>query len=155
MGTEQDLTGPALSPDACWALMRSAETGRLAVIVNGEPDIFPVNFVVDHGTLVFRTAPGTKRSAALDGPRVAFEGDGLDAETDQAWSVVIKGHAEEVTHLYELLDTTALPLFPWHTGPKHHLIRVIVDEITGRRFSITDRANWYMPLVDAPHSAPE
>jgi nitroimidazol reductase NimA-like FMN-containing flavoprotein (pyridoxamine 5'-phosphate oxidase superfamily) len=155
LGTEQDWSGPALSADACWALMRSVETGRLGVTVNGEPDIFPVTFLVDHGTVVFRTAPGTKRSAALNSPRVAFEADGLDAATGQAWSVVVKGRAEAVQQLHELLDTTALPLYPWHTSPKHHLIRVVVEEITGRRFVIAERARWYMPLVDAPRSAPE
>jgi len=130
------------------------ETGRLGVTSDGHPDIFPVNFLVDHGTVVFRTAPGTKMTAALNAP-VAFEADGVDPEANQAWSVVVKGHAEEVRKLYDLLDTTALPLFPWHTSPKHHLLRIVVDQITGRRFAIADRANWYMPLLDAPRSAPE
>jgi nitroimidazol reductase NimA-like FMN-containing flavoprotein (pyridoxamine 5'-phosphate oxidase superfamily) len=154
MGTGQGQIGSDLSTAACWALLRSVETGRLGVTSNGEPDIFPVNFVVDHGTLVFRTATGAKMTAALSG-RVAFEADGLDPAANQAWSVVIKGRAEQVKKLYELLDTTALPLFPWHTSPKHHLIRIVVEEITGRRFAIADRASWYMPLVDAPRSAPE
>lgn len=155
IGTEQDWSDLTLSPYACWALMRSVETGRLGVTVNGEPDIFPVNFLVDHGTVIFRTASGTKRSAAINGPRVAFEADGLVAATGQAWSVVIKGHAEAITQLHELVGTTALPLYPWHTGPKHHLIRIVAEEITGRRFSIAERASWYMPLVGAPRSAPE
>jgi nitroimidazol reductase NimA-like FMN-containing flavoprotein (pyridoxamine 5'-phosphate oxidase superfamily) len=155
MGTEHDQNGLELSAAACWALLRSVETGRLGVVVNGEPDIFPINFIVDHGTIVFRTAPGTKLTAALSGPRVVFEADALDPVAQQAWSVVIKGHAEEVTQLHELLDTTTLPLFPWHASPKHHLIRIAVDQITGRRFSIADRGSWYMPLVDAPRSAPE
>lgn len=155
MGTEHDQSGLELSTAACWALLRSLETGRLGVVVNGEPDIFPINFIVDHGTIVFRTAAGRKLTAALSGSRLAFEADGTDPVAEQAWSVVIKGRAEEVTQLYELLDTTALPLFPWHAGPKHHLIRITVEEITGRRFSIADRASWYMPLVDVPRSAPE
>ncbi len=155
MGTEHDGSGLDLTADACWALLRTAETGRLGVVADGEPDIFPVNFIVDHGTVVFRTAPGAKMTAALSGPRVAFEADGADPAAGQAWSVVLKGRAEEVTQLHELLDTTALPLFPWHLGPKHHLIRIAVEEITGRRFSIADRDAWYMPLVDAPRSAPE
>src|ERR1700712_3636619 len=145
MGTEQPGGGADLPPDACWALLRSVETGRLGVTSNGDPDIFPVNFVVDRGTVVFRTAAGATMTAALSG-RVAFEADGLDPEANQAWSVVIKGRAEAVKKLYELLDTTALPLFPWHPSPKHHLIRIVVEEITGRRFAIADRASWYMPL---------
>src|SRR4051794_39359108 len=53
-----------LTVDACWALLRAADIGRLAVVVGDRPEIFPVNFVVDHGTVVIRTAPGTKLAAA-------------------------------------------------------------------------------------------
>ena len=40
----------------------------------------PVNFVVEHGNVVFRTAEGTKLAAAVLGTAVAFEVDGYDAE---------------------------------------------------------------------------
>ena len=46
----------------------SAQVGRLAVSIKEQPDIFPINFVVDHGTVVFRTAEGTKLAAAVLGP---------------------------------------------------------------------------------------
>jgi hypothetical protein len=36
-------------------LLRSAEVGRLAVSVADHPDIFPINYLVDHGTIVFWT----------------------------------------------------------------------------------------------------
>src|SRR6476619_2758028 len=45
-----------LSVSESWSLVRSAPVGRLAVVVDGRPEIFPLNHVVDHGTLVFRTA---------------------------------------------------------------------------------------------------
>src|SRR4028118_1332365 len=56
-----------LGPSDCWAMLRTVDVGRLAVVVDGAPDIFPVNFVVDHGTVVFRPAPGTKLGAARQG----------------------------------------------------------------------------------------
>ena len=31
-----------LAPNACWALLRSAEVARLAVLVDHHPDIFPI-----------------------------------------------------------------------------------------------------------------
>ena len=31
---------------------------------DGEIEIFPVNFIVDHGSIVFKTAAGTKLSLA-------------------------------------------------------------------------------------------
>ena len=36
----------------CLELLRESDVGRLAVVVEGGPEIFPVNFVVDHGLRV-------------------------------------------------------------------------------------------------------
>ena len=69
--------------------------GRLAVSILERPDIFPVNHVVDHGRIVFRTAAGTKLAAAVLGRAVAFEVDGYDSVAGEAWSVVVKGRARE------------------------------------------------------------
>jgi uncharacterized protein len=32
-----------------------------------------------------------------------------------------------------------LPLFPWHTSAKPHIIRIEPDQVTGRRFRVADR----------------
>ena len=124
-----------LSVSESWSLVRSAPVGRLAVVVDGRPEIFPLNHVVDHGTLVFRTAEGTKLSGTV-GHEVAYECDGLDPTGTLAWSVVIKGHAHEVTKLHESLDSLELPLVPWHSGPKPRIVRVQPDEVQGRRFPV-------------------
>ena len=92
-----------LSASDSWALLRQARVGRLALIVDGHPDIFPVNHVVDRGTVVFRTAAGTKFAEAV-GHTVAFEVDGYDLRTASAWSVVVKGTAQEVIRLYDVMD---------------------------------------------------
>lgn len=124
-----------LSVSESWSLVRSAPVGRLAVVVDGRPEIFPLNHVVDHGTLVFRTAEGTKLSGTV-GHEVAYEVDGLDPTGTLAWSVVIKGRAHEVTKLHEALESLELPLFPWHSGPKPRIVRVQPDEVQGRRFPV-------------------
>jgi nitroimidazol reductase NimA-like FMN-containing flavoprotein (pyridoxamine 5'-phosphate oxidase superfamily) len=41
--------------------------------------VFPVNYVLDRHTVVFRTEPGTKLHAAARGSRVCFEVDRADA----------------------------------------------------------------------------
>lgn len=130
-----------LDEDLCWNLLRSADVGRLAVAIKDQPDIFPVNFVVDHGTVVFRTAEGTKLAAAVLGRAVAFEVDGLDREVGEAWSVVIKGKATELHRMIEIFEATDLPLFPWLTSPKPRFVRIVPESITGRSFrhSATDR----------------
>jgi len=125
-----------LSVSESWSLVRSVPMGRLAVVVEGKPEIFPLNHVVDHGTLVFRTAEGTKLAGTID-QAVAYEADGVDAGGAVAWSVVIKGHAREVARLHESIDSLDLPLFPWHSGPKPRVIRIEPEEVQGRRFNVT------------------
>jgi hypothetical protein len=51
----------------CWAMLRTVSVGRLAVLADGRPDIFPINYTVDGGTLVFRTGEGTKLAGASKG----------------------------------------------------------------------------------------
>ena len=131
-----------LEANQSWALLRSSEVGRLAVSIGNHPDIFPVNFVVDHGTVVFRTAEGTKLAAAVLGTAVAFEVDGYDADAGEAWSVVIKGRAVEIERMQDVFDALELPLFPWHASPKHRFVRIEPDDVSGRRFDVVDRQAW-------------
>ena len=123
-----------LAVNSCWDLLRDAGVGRLAVWVEDHPDIFPINFVVDHGTLVFRSAEGTKVAGALTDVPVAVEIDGYDEPAGKAWSVVVKGRAHEVKELDDMLDAIGLPLFPWHAAPKPRFVRIEPVEVTGRRF---------------------
>jgi uncharacterized protein len=127
-----------LDRQTCWQLVAGEQVGRLAVSVDQHPELFPVNYAVDEATIVFRTAEGTKLSALFVDSAVAFEVDGHDADTGTAWSVVIKGHAAEVP-MQDLLDDLAFPLFSWTPTPKPRFMRVVPDEITGRRFHIVQR----------------
>ena len=106
-----------LDTHRCLELLRTAEVGRLAVSISDHPDIFPINYVVDHGTVVFRSADGTKLAGVLLGRGVAFEVDGYDAGAGEAWSVVIKGYAVEIEQMHQYFDALDLPLFPWHVVP--------------------------------------
>jgi nitroimidazol reductase NimA-like FMN-containing flavoprotein (pyridoxamine 5'-phosphate oxidase superfamily) len=128
-----------LSEHECLDLLRSVEVGRLAIAIMNLPEIYPVNFIVDRGTVVFRTAEGTKLAGAVLGPGVAFEVDGYDVEHGTAWSVLVKGQAVEIDKMEEVFAAADLPLFPWHKGPKHRFVRIEPTEITGRRFRVTGR----------------
>jgi uncharacterized protein len=157
MAADEPGPGPGvthLEANACWALLRSHEVGRLAVLIDDRPEIFPINYVVDHGTVVFRTAEGTKLIGAVQRD-VAFETDGYEPGTGDAWSVVVKGRAEEISRVQELLDTADLPLFPWHAASKQRFVRIVPDEIDGRRFRVVSPENWRTPWTEAPKSAPE
>lgn len=125
-----------LTPEQCWELVGQVEVGRMAVAVAGDVDIFPINFAIDDGAIVFRTAEGTKLVEIVLAGRVAFEVDGYEPEHGRAWSVVLKGHAENLERFDDLYHAQELPLFPWNASPKERFVRLRPDRITGRRFTV-------------------
>ena len=133
--TTSPPTTDVLPEAECWNLLRQGVIGRLAVTTDDGPDIFPINYVVDHGSIVFRTAAGRKLSWSA-GQAVAFEVDGYDDGDATAWSVVVHGRGREIRETDEAIDALALPLFPWHSGPKPRFMRVEVAEVTGRRLHV-------------------
>ncbi len=127
-----------LDEAACWALLRDTAVGRLAVDNGGRPDIFPINFLVDDQSIVFRTGAGTKLAAAVLMHHVAFEIDGYLPAERVAWSVVVKGRANQIERMQDVFDAQDLPLFPWVASEKPDFVRVHADEVTGRRFHVVD-----------------
>jgi nitroimidazol reductase NimA-like FMN-containing flavoprotein (pyridoxamine 5'-phosphate oxidase superfamily) len=133
----------------CWRLLRGVSLGRLAVWVEDQPELFPLNFRTDQETIVFRTGPGTKFSAALQGKLVALEADGVNSRTNAAWSVVVKGHAAEVEQTEEFRTNVGQLLFPWSPGSKDRFVRITPTAITGRRFTIALPQTWEINLDNA------
>lgn len=129
-----------LAEDECWRLLESATVGRLAVAPGGRPDIFPVNFLAINGTLVFRTAEGSKLTSVAVNHAVALEIDGYEPETNQAWSVVVSGTARPVTSDDDAAVLEELPLTPWHATPKHHFVEIVPIKVTGRKFLAEGRS---------------
>ncbi len=128
-----------LSESECWQLLRSVDVGRIAMATDdGSVEIFPINFVVDHGTIVFRTAAGTKLTRAAKAEEVGFEADDSDLEGDGvAWSVVVRGPAETIDGGDELFDAFELDLRPWHASNKPYFVRLVPRMTSGRRFVVT------------------
>lgn len=143
---------PSSDDRECWALLRSTPVGRLAVIMANNPEIFPVNHIVDHGTVVFRTDKGTKLAGVTLHPVVAFEADGYDAESGTAWSVVVKGRAEQVHDRVELMQTLFLPLSPWHQGQKPYFVRIVPDRLSLVRFAVAAPAGWPAAMPTRGHT---
>ena len=59
-----------LRPAVCWSLLAGERIGRLGVLVDSAPEIYPVNFAVDDETIVFRTDPGSKLRGLVRSPSV-------------------------------------------------------------------------------------
>jgi uncharacterized protein len=123
-----------LSEDECWSLLSSMSLGRIVTILGGKSEIFPVNFVTQRRTVLFRTAQGTKLYSAVMGDWVAFEADYHDPELTYGWSVIVKGTAHLLSATADLLDAEEAPLRPWIATLKPIYVRVVAMEITGRRF---------------------
>ena len=121
-----------LSEDESWGLLSSMSLGRVVTILGQQPEIFPVNFVTQRRTVLFRTAQGTKLYSAVMGDRVAFEAD--DHTVAEGWSVIIKGRAHLLLATAEILEAEEAELLPWTATLKPLYVRVLAMEITGRRF---------------------
>ena len=115
-----------------WARLRGLSFGRLAVSLDGQPDIFPVNFLANENTILIRTEPGTKVDDIARNPHVAFEADA--AGDDAAWSVVVKGVAVRIDESQARANAEHSPLWSWAPGSKHLFLRIAPTEVTGRLF---------------------
>jgi uncharacterized protein len=118
-------------------LLGGCTIGRVAVTMGGLPAVFPVNFVLVDGDIVFRTGEGTKLAAALRHAVVGFEVDSIDQTYHQGWSVLALGRAEEITDESDLGAIERAPLAPWVQGRRDHVVRIHPEFVSGRRISGT------------------
>ena len=70
--------------ERCMELLAAVPVGRVSFFADGEIVVLPVNHVMDGPDPVFRTARGSKLSAAEGLNVVAFEADGYDERTRTA-----------------------------------------------------------------------
>lgn len=121
-----------LNDDESWHLLASMSLGRLVTVIDGQPEIFPVNYVVQQRSVLFRTAEGTKLLSLVMNTRVAFEAD--DHGLEGGWSVIVKGHAHPLDGRAEIEQAERAQLLPWIPTVKLRYVRVDAWEIAGRRF---------------------
>ncbi|UBH05286.1 pyridoxamine 5'-phosphate oxidase [Leucobacter sp. Psy1] len=129
-----DAHGPIthLETSESWERLRSQHLGRIVTRVGDVVDIFPVNYVVDGESIVFRTAEGGKLAELTVNENVLFEVDDYDAL--QAWSVVVRGTAQRLEQGEEIADAEDLPLRPMAPTLKTNFVRITATEVTGRQF---------------------
>ena len=117
-----------LTERECLELLGAEEFGRIGLVVQGRPEIFPVNYALDGaGCVVFRTSAGMKLASAVNHD-VVFEVDRTERGMKSGWSVIVHG----VAHHTEVVLPGIRPLAPWlHDKP--YLIRITRHSVTGRR----------------------
>ena len=124
-----------LTKAECFELLANEHLGRVAVVDDRGPVVFPVNFVLDRHTVVFRTEQGTKLHAAARGSRVCFEVDRADEAARAGWSVIVRGEITEMTDRAELERLRGLPLQAWAPGSRDRYVRILPAVLTGRRIA--------------------
>lgn len=129
-----ELSEPVLvmSDDECWERLATQEVGRIVTRIADRVDIFPVNYVVDDGSLLMRTAQGSKLFELTVNDEVLFEVDGHDDA--HAWSVVVRGRAHALDTSAEVEHADSLGLRPWIPTLKHVYVRIVPESMSGRSF---------------------
>jgi nitroimidazol reductase NimA-like FMN-containing flavoprotein (pyridoxamine 5'-phosphate oxidase superfamily) len=122
-----------LTEEDAMELLSAAEVGRVGVTIGAMPAIFPVNYRVIDGAIVFRTAAGSKLNAATAGAVVAFEVDDFDRTDRTGWSVLAVGRAEVVQDGHMALKTIAAHLAPYADGWRASIVRIEPTFVSGRR----------------------
>ena len=80
----------------CLRLISPGGIGRIAFTGRYGLTVLPVNYIVDGGTIVYRTTPDSVIAAPV-GTEVAFEVDYVNEHLSQGWSVLLVGAAEHIT----------------------------------------------------------
>jgi len=122
-----------LPEEECLDLLRVGTVGRIGVTMGALPAIFPVNYGLLDGDVVFYTGDGVKLRAALEGAVVAFEVDHIDVAGRAGWSVMIVGLADDVTDPMELAAVGGLGIVPLAGGDRSHAVRIRSHFVSGRR----------------------
>jgi nitroimidazol reductase NimA-like FMN-containing flavoprotein (pyridoxamine 5'-phosphate oxidase superfamily) len=132
---EQDIGLMTLGESECWALVEANDVGRLAIIVNGRPEVFPVNYMAREGAVVFRTASGTKLEYG-QGSHCCFEVDDWNDRTGAGWSVMVQGVLTDITDATDAQAESLrqLSVYPLAPGRHDHVVVLIADRVSGRRF---------------------
>jgi uncharacterized protein len=131
MVTTEESPVEELSVEECWELLDLEEFGRLAYRLVEEVHLVPINYAVDAGTLLFRTASGNKLLAAALHSDVAFEIDWHDDRA--AWSVVVRGELRRLNE-DEQHRVDGLQMQSWVPTPKYDVVELRPVSVTGRRF---------------------
>jgi len=122
-----------LTEDEARGLLAMGEVGRIGITLGALPAIFPVNYRMIDGSIVFRTAPGSKMSAAAEGAVVAFEVDDYQLANRSGWSVLAVGRAEVIHDLAMSFKVLDARLEPMVDGTRTTIVRIEPTFISGRR----------------------
>ncbi|WP_377267669.1 helix-turn-helix domain-containing protein [Peterkaempfera sp. SMS 1(5)a] len=133
-GRAQAASHPALAQldqRECREHLGHRGVGRVALSTSEGPTVFPVNYAMVEGAIVYRTTPGGPAAAAVD-HEVCFEVDQVDDVLSQGWSVLVVGHAERIADAEAVQRPTDPALSSWAGGARDLWVRIVPTRISGR-----------------------
>lgn len=132
MGTTEDRS-IVLDDVTARQLLGSVRVGRVALPDDPSPTVLPVDHVVHEGIVLFRTVEGAKLDAAEARGPASFQADGVDPSHGTGWSVLVRGHLQEVSEPTADQRAAIDRLHPMVGGERPHLVALTIESITGRR----------------------
>jgi nitroimidazol reductase NimA-like FMN-containing flavoprotein (pyridoxamine 5'-phosphate oxidase superfamily) len=127
-----------LTEAQCLRLIAPSGIGRIAYESRYGPTVLPVNYRLDGGAVLFRTAEhgplddDLRTGIAGGAYKVAFEIDDIDAAARRGWSVLVQGPATHLTAA-ERDAAEAADLETWAPGVRELFVKIVPTRITGRR----------------------
>lgn len=136
----EDTDTRDMTVSECWKALGDSGIAHLAL--RAEPvgvDIYPVNYLVSNGRVLFRTGPGTKLTELASHPYVALQFEQLVG----GWwfSVLVKGKAERLAFDEDIESSGVLDLDPAQRGDKFNYVRIVPDAVIGRTFPDASHAH--------------
>jgi nitroimidazol reductase NimA-like FMN-containing flavoprotein (pyridoxamine 5'-phosphate oxidase superfamily) len=122
-----------LTDEQARQLLATGDVGRVGITIGALPAIFPVNYRLIDGAIMFRTAPGSKMSAATEGAVVAFEVDDYQLADRSGWSVLAIGPAAVIEDPDLAARAAEAGLEPFADGPRTTIVRIEPIFLSGRR----------------------
>ena len=130
-----------LDREECNRRLGRGGVGRVALVADGLPKIFPVNYAVADECIFFLTAPGSKLEAVISRTVMALEVDAVDPFEHGGWSVVATGGSSIVASS-EAETVSGLKLRRWAGGGPQTLVRIRVEDVSGREIGRPGVKGW-------------
>ena len=124
-----------LDREECLRRLEAHGVGRIGAIVCGRPVVYPVNYAIYDGAIVFRTRRGGELDSATNGEVAAFEIDDVDHLYHEGWSVLVVGRCSPVNDVAELEGLSDVRLSPWADEKRDRFVRIPFDRVSGRHIS--------------------
>jgi transcriptional regulator with XRE-family HTH domain len=122
-----------LTERECQTYLAPGGVGRFLFVADRGPVAVPVNYAMLGDDVVFRTDDRTAAAGAVGQQKVSFDVDHIDDALSEGWSVLVSGTASILTRPEDLRAAGGLAIEPWPGGSRDTYIRLVAEEMTGRR----------------------